>query len=153
MSFPGLELGMFPQMARHPGSESSTKAPNDSTEEMAVVPATLVELGEQALVEVADSIARGAPVVQCQLLASGFYEALKNELRDKTEAAAAERDMLAAVAGRCDRIAVASISPGALLGEFRTAVAMLRPGRHSIAPQQARSRPILRVIEGGLSRN
>jgi hypothetical protein len=87
MSFPGLELGMFPQMARHPGSESSTKAPNDSTEEMAVVPATLVELGEQALVEVADSIARGAPVVQCQLLASGFYEALKNELRDKTEAA------------------------------------------------------------------
>jgi hypothetical protein len=117
-----------------------------------VVPAKLVELGEQALVEVTSSVERGAPVVLCQLQASSFYEALKIELREKTESDAAKRDMLAAVAGQCDRISIASISPGALLGELRSAIAMLRPDLRLAGAQRGRARPILRVIEGGLAR-
>jgi hypothetical protein len=117
-----------------------------------VVPAELVELGEQALVEVTNGVERGAPVVHCQLLASSFYEALKIELQEKTKSDAAKRDMLIAVAGQCDRIAIPSISPGALLGELKSAIAMLRPDRHSGVSQPRRARPILRVIEGGLSR-
>jgi hypothetical protein len=117
------------------------------------MPAELVELGEQALADVAKSIARGAPVVHCQLLASSFYEALKHELREKTQSDAAKRQTLAAVACQCDRIAVASITPSALVGELRCAVAMLQPDRALMTPQPARSRPMLRVIEGGLSRS
>jgi hypothetical protein len=116
------------------------------------MPAGLVELGEQALAEVANGVEQGAPVVHCQLLASSFYEALKTQLRENAKSDTAERDRLVAVAGQCDRIAIASISPGALLGEFRSAIAMLRPDRHPVVSQQGRSRPILRVIEGGRSR-
>ena len=101
-----------------------------------MVPAKLVELGEQALVEVTNSVERGAPVVLCQLQASSFYEALKIELRERTESDAAKRDMLAAVAGQCDRISIASISPGALLGELRSAIAMLRPDLRLAAAQR-----------------
>jgi hypothetical protein len=126
---------------------------SDSAKEGSVVPAELIELGERVLVAVSCSIARGAPLVQCQLLASGFYEALKHELHEKSQLDLAERDMLVAVAGRCDRIAAASISPGALLGELRGAVGMLQPGGHSMTSQPVRSRPRLRLIQGGLSRN
>ena len=118
-----------------------------------MVPAELIELGEQALVAVTSSIAKGAPLVQCQLLASRFYEALKHELREESQLDTAKRDMLIAVAGRCDRVAAASISPGALLGELRSAIGMLQPGGHSMASQQVRSRPRLRLIQGGLSGN
>jgi hypothetical protein len=125
----------------------------DGAEESSVMPAELVELAEQALVEVTNSVESGAPVVLCQLQASGFYEALKIELRDRTESDAVKRDMLAAVAGQCDRIAIASISPGALLGELRNAIAMLRPDLQPVALPRRRPGPILRVIQGGLARN
>src|SRR5437763_9024527 len=46
----------------------------------------LIELGQQALAAVPSSVARGAPLVKCQLLASRFYEALLHELRESSEA-------------------------------------------------------------------
>src|SRR5207244_13623279 len=41
----------------------------------------LTELGQEAIAAVSKGVADGAPLVKCQLLASGFYEALRNVLR------------------------------------------------------------------------
>ena len=41
----------------------------------------LVKLGQEALAAVANGVAVGAPPVKCQLLASEFYEVLRNEPR------------------------------------------------------------------------
>ena len=114
----------------------------------------LIELGQQALAAVSSSVARGAPLVKCQLLASQFYEALRHELRESSHASVAKRTMLIAAANQCHQTATASITPDAMLGELRRAIDLL----HVETPPceqlhaQARLRPMLRVIEGGLSR-
>ena len=56
-----------------------------------MVPAHLIELGQQALAEVTANVARGEPLVRCQLLASEFYEALKRELRPMSHLGVVER--------------------------------------------------------------
>src|SRR6516164_2987560 len=63
---------------QNPG-ESGTKASTVSwwQWEDPVVPAHLIQLGQQALANVTSDVANGAPLVRCQLLASEFYEALK----------------------------------------------------------------------------
>ena len=110
----------------------------------------LIELGQQALAAVSSSVARGAPLVKCQLLASQFYEALRHELRESSQAEA-KRNILIAAANQCHRTATASISPDAMVGELRRAIDLLQV---EIPPLDAvaRVRPMLRVIEGGLSR-
>jgi hypothetical protein len=117
-----------------------------------VMPSHLLELGQQALAAVAISVARGAPLVQCQLLASGFYEVLRRELQQSTPLGFAERGLLVAAAEQCSRAATPSISPDTMLAELRVAIAMLRSGCSSIESPHARLPPALRVIEGGLSR-
>lgn len=117
------------------------------------MPVKLIELGEQALVAVTTGVARGAPLVQCQLLASDFYEALKREMRAASRSDSAERDLLIAAASQCCRVGKAGISPDAMLRELRGAIVMLQPhGRPPVETRPARPRPLLRVIEGGLSR-
>jgi hypothetical protein len=117
-----------------------------------VVPSHLLELGQKALAAVAISVARGAPLVQCQLLASGFYEVLRRELRQSSSSGFAARSLLVATARQCGRAATPSISPDTMLAELGAAIAMLRPGGHSIESRHRRLPPVLRVIEGGLSR-
>jgi hypothetical protein len=111
----------------------------------------LKELGEQAIVAVAASLARGGPVVRGQLIASRFYEAVRHELKqspiDDTKRAA-----LIAASARCERIAAARINPSALLDELRKAIAVLQADTDASAPP-TRARPVLRLIEGGLSKN
>jgi hypothetical protein len=41
----------------------------------------LTEVGQEAIAAVSRGVADGAPLVKCQLLAFGFYEALRHELR------------------------------------------------------------------------
>ena len=60
----------------------------------------LTELGQEAIAAVSKGVADGAPLVKCQLLASGFYEALRNELRS---ADATNRSTLLAVTHQCHR--------------------------------------------------
>jgi hypothetical protein len=115
-----------------------------------VVPSHLIELGQQALADVTTSVAGGAPLVRCQLLASEFYEALKRELRATSELGVIERAIVVAAANQCRHAATASISPGAMLGGLRSAMALLQPNGPTPPPKS--HRPILRVIEGGLSR-
>jgi hypothetical protein len=115
-----------------------------------VVSSELVRLGQQSLATVATSVARGAPLVQCQLLASEFYEALKDELRETSPTDVAKRDTLLAAFIQCFRITTASISPDRMLDELRRAVAILQSDGPVSSP--IRFRPMLRVIEGGLSR-
>jgi hypothetical protein len=117
-----------------------------------VVPSHLLELGQKALAAVAISVARGAPLVKCQLLASGFYEVLRRELRQSSSSGFAARSLLVAAARQCGRAATPSISPDTMLAELGAAIAMLRPGGHSIESRHRRLPPVLRVIEGGLSR-
>jgi hypothetical protein len=115
-----------------------------------VIPSHLIELGEQALAAVTTNVASGAPLVQCQLLASEFYEALKRELRATSELGAVERAIVVAAANQCRHAATASISPGAMLGKLRSAIAVLQSS--GPIPPPTSFRPMLRVIEGGLSR-
>jgi hypothetical protein len=119
-----------------------------------VVPAHLIELGQQALASVAINVAGGAPLVRCQLLASEFYEALKRELRVTSELGAVERAMVAAATGLCRHAATATITPDTMLAELRRAIDLLQANISPCdqPPAPLRRRPIFCVIEGGLSK-
>jgi hypothetical protein len=112
----------------------------------------VAEIGEQAVAAIAASLARGGPVVKGQLIASRFYEAMQRELR-RLPKQDPKRAALIAASHRCERIAAAIINPTALLDELRMAIAVLQahedPSEPS--PPTTRARPVLRVIEGGLS--
>jgi hypothetical protein len=108
----------------------------------------LKELGEQAIAAVAASLVNGGAVLKAQLIASRFYEALRHESEESLDDA--KRAALIAASDRCERIAAANINPDALLDELRKAIAVLRADTETSAPPP-RARPVLRVIEGGLS--
>ena len=82
------------------------------------------------------------------------YAGVESRLRDQrheleeSSTDDAKRAALTAASDRCERIAAASINPTALLDEFRKAIAVLEDGTH---PPPTKARPVLRVIEGGLS--
>jgi len=109
----------------------------------------LKKLGKEAVVAIA-SLARGGPVVRGQLIASRFYEALRYELK-QSPMQDTERAALMAASDRCERIATASIAPSAMLDELRNAIAVLQADENASVPPP-RTRPILRLIEGGLSK-
>jgi hypothetical protein len=111
----------------------------------------ITEIGEQAGAAVAASLARGGPVVKGQLIASRFYEAMQREL-SQLPMHDPKRAALIAASDRCERIAAARINPSALLDELKKAIAVLRADIDASAPP-TRARPILRLIEGGLSKN
>ena len=119
-----------------------------------MVPAHLIELGQQALVNVTSDVASGAPLVRCQLLASEFYEALRRELRAPSELGGVERAMVAAATTLCCHAATANITPELMLAQLRRAMELLRANLSPCEPPklQPRRRPILCVIEGGLSK-
>jgi hypothetical protein len=114
-----------------------------------VIPSHLIELGQQAVAAVAANVVSGEPLVRCQLLASEFYEALKRELRATSELGVVERAMVVAAANQCRHAATASISPGAMLVKLRNAIALLQSSEP--IPLPTGFRPMLRVIQGGLS--
>jgi hypothetical protein len=110
----------------------------------------LTELGQDAIAAVSRGVADGAPLVKCLLLASAFYEALRNELR---KADASRRSTLLAVTDQCHRSAAANISPVKALAELKRAIDLLQPviaGSETVQTVP-RARPVLRVIQGGLS--
>jgi len=63
-----------------------------------------------------------------------------------------KRAALIAASDRCERIAAASINPTALLDELRNAIAVLEADTDPSVSSPTRARPVLRLIEGGLSR-
>jgi hypothetical protein len=87
-------------------------------------------------------------------LASEFYEAVKRELRATSELGVVERAMVIAATNLCRHAATASIGPDAMLGELKRGIDLLQVDIPPCEPPQSqpRSRPILRVIEGGLSK-
>ena len=95
---------------------------------------------------------RGGPIVRGQLIASHFYEALRYELK-QSPMHDTQRAALMAASDRCERIAAASINPREMLDELRKAIAVLRGDEHATVPPPTRERPVLRVIEGGLSKD
>src|SRR5947199_10795279 len=97
--------------------------------EIPVALSQLKELGEQAIVAVAASLARGGPVVRGQLIASRLYEALRHELK-QSPMHDTKRAALIAASDRCERIGAASINPNAMLDELRKAIAVLQADEH-----------------------
>jgi hypothetical protein len=116
-----------------------------------VVPVHLIELGQQALATVTNNVAGGEPLVRCQLLASEFYEALKRELRATSELGVVERTVVVAATNLCRHAATANITPDVMLAELQRAIDLLQ-AEPLLLQQPARRRPILSVIEGGLSK-
>ena len=119
-----------------------------------MVPAHLIGLGRQVLATVTTNIAGGAPLVRCQLLASEFYEALKRELRATSELGAVERATVVAATNLCHHAATTGITPDMMVGELKRAVDLLQAQISPCEPPQSQPgrRPILCVIEGGLSK-
>jgi hypothetical protein len=111
----------------------------------------LKELGEQAVAAVAASLACNGPVVRGQLIASRFYEAMQRELK-QLPMHDTKRAALMAASDRCERIAAATINPSALLDELRKAIAVLKADTHPSVSPPTKARPVLRLIEGGLSK-
>ena len=141
-------MGHF--IRRHPTAcESDTRLLPRTLARNPMLRSQLVELGEKALSAVAAGVAAGAPIAKCQLLASEFYEALQRELRDPSTTDAPHRASLTVAASQCERIAAPSIGSSVMLDELANALAALQSSVGT-APQQ-RPRPVLRVIEGGLS--
>ena len=87
-------------------------------------------------------------MIKGQLIASRFYEAMQHELK-RLHTHDPKRAALIAASERCERIAAAKINPNALLDELRMALAVLTDEHPSEPPP--RGRPVLRLIEGGLS--
>jgi hypothetical protein len=115
-----------------------------------LLPSHLIELGQQAIEAVAAKVAEGAPLVRCQLLASDFFEAWKQHYR-ASEHDSDRHELLTAAGLHCCRMRTAAISPATMLQELEAAVEILKAQRLP-TPQPSKSRPVLRVIEGGLSR-
>ena len=109
----------------------------------------VTEIGEQAVAAVAASLARGGPVIKGQLIASRFYEAMQRELK-QLPMHDPKRAALIAARDRCEPIAAAKINPTVLLGELRKALAVLTD-EHPPEPPPIKGRPVLRLIQGGLS--
>jgi hypothetical protein len=142
------------------GSETGALPLSSSTESrrwkgpagrFALALSRVTEIGEQAAAAVAASLARGGPGVKGQLIASRFYEAMQRELR-QVPMHDPKRAALIAASDQCQRIAAARINPSALLDELRKAIAVLRADTDASAPP-TRARPVLWLIEGGLSRD
>ncbi len=66
----------------------------------------LQEDGEEALVALARSVAKGEPLVRCQLLASIFYEELRRQLRQCPRMDNPEWAVLVTAADYCGRAAI-----------------------------------------------
>jgi hypothetical protein len=132
---------------------SNTESRNSgcNSREICVALSRVTEIGEQAAAAVAASIAGGGPVVRGQLIASRFYEAMQRELR-QLPTHDPKRAALIAASDRCQRITAARINPSALLDELRKAIAVLRADTDASAPPTT-ARPLLRLIEGGLSKD
>jgi hypothetical protein len=109
----------------------------------------VTEIGEQAVAAIAASLARGGPVVKGQLIASRFYEAMQRELK-QLPMHDPKRAALIAASDRCERIAAAKINPTVLLDELRKALGVLTDENPAESPR-IKGRPVLRLIEGGLS--
>src|SRR5262245_8888482 len=140
-----LETGAGPLASRAANHVLAVRAQENS-----VALLQLKALGEQAIVAVAASLGEGGAVLKAQLIASRFYEAVRDEL-EESSIDDAKRSALIAASDRCERIAAASINPNALLNQLKNAVAVLQADTVSAPP--TRARPVLRVIEGGLSKS
>ena len=119
---------------------------------MQTVSPALSKLGTDVVARMAQQVVRGGSLVQLQLLASQFYEAVKAELDQTPRHEAPKVGALAAAADQCRRSAQNCRSAHLMLVEIRAAVTMLSESAGQ-QPMGAvlRFRPQLRVIQGGLA--
>jgi hypothetical protein len=109
----------------------------------------LVSLGEDVLADVAHELFRGRRVVHLQLIASRFYEAVKEERARTSPADGQAVAILSAVLDQCARVAAHPSSPHLVMAELRAAVAMLTGPPCGLPNGVGGGRPVLHVIQGG----
>ena len=111
----------------------------------------LLDLGRATASEVARRVSAGDCSFRCQLLASRFYEALRQELRS-TPGFSPKHALLALAVARCERAAKPGVIPSTVLSELTIAVAMLdRASTEYVETTRRHGPPQLKVIQGGLS--
>jgi hypothetical protein len=129
---------LVPKNISRGSGESLKKTPRDMDSlEISLVPARLQEDAEEALIAVTRSVARGEPLVRCQLLASLFYEELLRQLRECPDNS--DRVILGTAAAQCGRAATASTTSRDLLQELRSAIATLKAGFRKLSLPSAPS--------------
>ena len=117
---------------------------------MQAVSPALSKLGTDVVARMAQEVVTGGSLVQLQLLASQFYEAVKAELDQTPRHEAEKAGALAAAADQCRRAAQNCRSAHLMLVEIRAAVTMLNAGQPPVGAV-LRFKPQLRVIQGGLA--
>jgi hypothetical protein len=129
----------------------TTFAKRHNAEKTAVIPSRFIELGEQALATAVTNVGAGEPLVRCRLLASEFYRALKRELRSTSELGTVERPKLTVAANLFCHAVTANIGHDVMMKELKRAIDLLKTDTmRRDRLMQPRSKPVLRVIEGGL---
>ena len=108
----------------------------------------LLELGHDTIGRLARELATGAPLVRLQLVASRFYEEIRDELERTPALDGAKVGLLAAAVDRCRRSTTFGIAPAVVQSELKAVIGLLA-GRPPEPPLQGR--PQLRVIQGGLA--
>ena len=108
----------------------------------------LLELGHDTIGRLARELATGAPRVHLQLVASRFYEEIRDELERTPTSEGAKVGLLAASLDRCRRSTSFGIAPAVALSELKAVIGLLT-GPPPEPPLQGR--PQLRVIQGGLA--
>src|SRR3954453_7461184 len=122
------------------GNSGPAGLPHDSPE--------LLELGHDTIGRLARELATGAPRVRLQLVASRFYEEIRDELERTPTSEGAKVGLLAASLDRCRRSTSFGIAPAVALSELKALIGLLT-GPPPEPPLQGR--PQLRVIQGGLA--
>jgi hypothetical protein len=115
----------------------------------------LAALGREVATAIARTILASGSVVRCHFLASQFYEALQNKLQRTSRCDYATVGRIAAAVDQCRPIALPNVSPALILAQVNAALAIVEGTNphEDRNPAGDRPRPILRIIEGGLSRS
>jgi hypothetical protein len=113
----------------------------------------LILFGHATVARLAVAIESGANLLQCQLLACEFYEAVKQAWSDTPAHEFVRAGLLGAAVTQLRCAAERSPSPIRMLDGIRSAVAMMEASEEppAEAPAPAPSRMPFRVIDGGLS--
>jgi hypothetical protein len=113
--------------------------------------AKLLETGREAVAAVTRTLFHHGTAVQCQLLASTFYETLRFELELIPGHELERRQAFSAALAQCEEAALPSATPLFILARLKAAVALLEglSSQRTSQPRVPDGAPRLRVVQGG----
>jgi hypothetical protein len=110
----------------------------------------LEQLGQDIANQIARKLASGGRTAHLQLLASRFFEALKEELKQTPRHNDRRIALLTSAADRCRNVASCTSAPSLILVHVQAAVALLSEAPAvAMAQPSTSTNPQLRLIQGG----